>query len=1164
MKKKITLALLSLMLILSVSATVIFAQDQSVAARQGGEYTLVLEMYTVDNYTEGVVVKEPNGSQAEVNGGTFLVKTTGTYEIVYTDGTVKYLYSYAKRIPSEFEYSSVLESEYTAGEIVRLPKAIIKNPVKTYTEYDVIVCADGTEVAKITTEIPQNGYPFKIPKAGDYTVSYVYTDVFGTEESDELSFSAVDGKILVIESELPEQISFGESLTLSAYGYYKEKQYVSKITAKTPSGKTEQIAGRKYTPEERGEYEFVYAADIEGETVSQTRKVFVEYTYRSLLGNYIGITDVQSGVQLPDYSQYSGKATLVRASSSGSSFMYSKVINLREFDKSESLIEFEMYSDGAAEASAVQVTLIDVYNEANTLTVYWWANPWSTNMSYMLVRCNGLSLGRDNESGSNLPRGENDFGTNARNTFSGYKNKNSLPFNFQYDYRDKAVYSYVLDINAQYNILDLDNEKEIPQANLWSGFTADLVLMKVEFVTNNNAGMYITKLAGEDMCGDVIVAPKDDNLLCLTSEYEILPDGAVGYSYRLPTVLGSNAAMGEFDVTQKLYCCEEEISSQISDGVFVPKSAGEYKVEFSAQDFFGNVVTKTMEFTVNEKPNEISFDLSDDQSVVITQNYVVPPISATGGSGKIDVTAEVYFDKELLTPDINNRYAIEKFGALELVVTAKDFIGYTYSQTYKIDIEKNYFYADISGVPDAVRAGSTITFPTMKAIDYNTDTVYETALYINGTELEDASYVVPENIASLELRYTVKGFDDGEKDKVFTVKVIPKTIENQHDFLIYENAETAYLDPGLYFKPNGKEFSLKMPYPVPMENLVLGFSVNDFEKDFDSLQIVFTDYYAASERVVLSISDLKEGKALLDINGNQNSTEIEYYQNIYNSAVGMDGLDVSFEGKQYNSFEFVFKNENCRVRNASGRTLAIIDTLENGDNFGGFSSGLVRVEFRLQGISGEASFILSKVGNQLFNYYINDVDYVDKDNNGALLLSEPFDRSDRKIGETLVIPAAKAYDVLQQEAIVFLTVTAPDGKAICSNVSIEKDYEVILDQYGSYSVKYVTTDSVGRSSTTTYRVKVIDEIAPTLQVDGKYEEIVAVGTEITLYGATANDNVDGEIDVEIMILRPDSKLLVVNAGDRYTFAERGLYTVIYRAVDEQYNITRTEYKIEVR
>lgn len=1149
--------------VLCCSVSLFAAQGAGTQTVSGEDYSLVLEMYEIENYSAGVKVTDPNGKEVSAEDDSFLVETSGTYTIAYPSGTCVLLHSYIRRVPSSFRYGAQLEEEYIAGETILLPKAFIENEICDYTEYKVTVSADGQTIEEITTEIPAGGKSYRIPKAGNYTIAYTYTDVFGVEESDELFFAAKDEKIVFLDSELPAQISYGDSLTVSAYGYYRETQYVTKNTVLTPSGILSDVAGRKYTPTERGEYTFTFTANIEGEQISQTRKVFVEYTTESLFANAIGITDVSSGAALPAYSQMTGNSTLIRASSSGSSIMYNKVIDLTEFGKDDNLIEFEMYSDGVAEASAVQVTLIDVYNEANTLTVYWWANPWSTNMSYMLVRCNGLSLGRDNESGSNLPRGENDFGTNSRNTFSGYKNKNSLPFNFQYDYKEKAVYSYVLSENDQYNILDLDNAAEIPQANLWSGFTADLVLMKIEFVQNNNAGMYITELAGEDMGSGVLVTPKDDNLLCLTSEYETLPDGAVGYPYRLPSVLEQNAALGELSVARKLFFGEEEISAQISNGRFTPASAGEYAVEFSAKDAFGNTVVKRMEFTVNEKPNPISFDIDENQSVQIMGYYSVPEIVAAGGSGNIETLAEVYMNGELLSPDINNRYKIEEEGELELRVTATDFLGYSYTQNYPVEITKNLVYIDISGVPDAVRAGSTVTFPSATAYDYNADSELPTKFYVNGAEA-DLRYTVPEDAESLLLRYTINEGLAGEESREYTVKVIPKTIQNQHDFLIFENADVLYLDPGIVFTPgNTEDFSLKAPYPLPVDKLNLSFSVNENAKGFGAVEIVLTDYYHAEERVVLSVSEIAGQTAKLSVNGGA-ATEISYYENTYLYSYGMGDKEEEYLGKKYDTFEFVFRNNDCRVQNASGKTLAMIDSLENGDRFRGFSSGLIRLEIRLADITGYSQLVLSGIGNQLFNYHINGADFLDKDNIGALLFSDPISDTDVKIDTEFTVPAAQAYDVLQQTSSVTLTVTDPNGNAVCKDIAVDEDYTFRLSEYGGYSVQYTTVDSIGRTASVSYRITAIDEIAPVLSVSGSYAAEAAVNDAIAILGASAVDNVDEEVAINIFVRRPDSRLIVVRAGENYTFTEKGDYTVVYLAIDSQYNVARREFSIKVK
>ena len=112
-------------------------------------------------------------------------------------------------------------------------------------------------------------------------------------------------------------------------------------------------------------------------------------------------------------------------------------------------------------------------------------------------------------------------------------------------------------------------------------------------------------------------------------------------------------------------------------------------------------------------------------------------------------------------------------------------------------------------------------------------------------------------------------------------------------------------------------------------------------------------------------------------------------------------------------------------------------------------------------------------------------------------------------------------------------------------------------------MQYKTTDGLGKTSTFVYSVNVQDEIPPQLEVNGKYADTMKVGGKVTIHSATASDNVDEEIQVKILVRKPDSSLVVVSAGDVYRFEEAGTYVIVYMALDGQYNMARSEFTIKV-
>ncbi len=91
---------------------------------------------------------------------------------------------------------------------------------------------------------------------------------------------------------------------------------------------------------------------------------------------------------------------------------------------------------------------------------------------------------------------------------------------------------------------------------------------------------------------------------------------------------------------------------------------------------------------------------------------------------------------------------------------------------------------------------------------------------------------------------------------------------------------------------------------------------------------------------------------------------------------------------------------------------------------------------------------------------------------------------------------------------------------------------------GSYTLTYTATDAAGNTSNATRTVTVADTIAPIITVTGESNITLAIGTDYTDTGASANDAVDGEVTVS-------------TTGNVENTA--GTYTLTYTATDSAGN-----------
>lgn len=153
-------------------------------------------------------------------------------------------------------------------------------------------------------------------------------------------------------------------------------------------------------------------------------------------------------------------------------------------------------------------------------------------------------------------------------------------------------------------------------------------------------------------------------------------------------------------------------------------------------------------------------------------------------------------------------------------------------------------------------------------------------------------------------------------------------------------------------------------------------------------------------------------------------------------------------------------------------------------------------------------------------------------------------------GQTLTLPLATAND--ETDGSVEVTVTA-EGATVTKDT---QGYVFTAEEAGTYSVVYSAQDATGNKAQQTITVTVVaDEVAPVITfAEGKQNSYtVTAGQTLTLPLATATDNVDGEVNVEVSVTTKGAT--VTKATDGYTFASvtAGSYQVSYYAIDEAEN-----------
>ena len=208
-------------------------------------------------------------------------------------------------------------------------------------------------------------------------------------------------------------------------------------------------------------------------------------------------------------------------------------------------------------------------------------------------------------------------------------------------------------------------------------------------------------------------------------------------------------------------------------------------------------------------------------------------------------------------------------------------------------------------------------------------------------------------------------------------------------------------------------------------------------------------------------------------------------------------------------------------------------------------------------------FALKKVNNQPF--FTTEIDGVKQRFDDVyapnIFILEEADYDNLTLGETAVVSAAAAYDVLSPVTNISVTITKPDGTVVLDEGSCETAIPVSLDMLGRWTVEYNADGGNGLFSTQqriTFNIK--DTTAPKIHVNGDVPSDAKTGEETTFPSAFVFDNVTQNCAYYIIIVEPDGMRRVAEDG-KFTFTETGKHIVQYYAYDDAMNVARVSYEI---
>lgn len=852
-------------------------------------------------------------------------------------------------------------------------------------------------------------------------------------------------------------------------------------------------------------------------------------------------TSVQRGYRLPE--EIGGDVgVLFTGETYGTSVLYTNVVNLN--DLTGDVVRFEAPLTERFGTAGFEVTMVDLYNPENRLSVTWSEAeniPWATRVT---VGYQGVSLGRNNQLGKITIDSSGAIITS--NNFSGRFSEAAgyahEAFSFRFDADTSEVFIDPIYPGSEYLLLNAEESLG------FEGFTTGEVLLEFRFLKLKNVGgVVFTQIGGRNMPGGVTAQPSNCIRVETEPEYyeDALPAGVVGKDYPIPKVVPGDGIRADFDVSMSLMKNGRDVSALLNENktLFLPNEAGEYILTYTAKDINGFPAERVFHIRIGTDYEEISLLLQDEEEDWLFGAYRgLPVVSASGGCGKILLDYTYYYNGNEISADANGEIRLTEPGEIKVVAKATDYLGITEEKEWDFAVKE---YARISleeAMPLGVQAGTELNIPVFTAFDEQGNTL-ETRVLVNGEQVTGNTVSVSEE-ESFEV--CLQGLSGGKvvAEKIFSVETFAVGEEDPAGYILAEGFSKTNDRLGVKLESATGNGKIVLPNPISVEEIYFDIVGVAGSSNYEYLDLRLTDSLDDQVSVTLRICPAAGG-TVVRARGADGDFTVSY------------GTDAVLDDGNYVFCMFDGKTGILYDSSAAKEYLRVAYT-DNGHLFTGFASGEVFAEIVLGNGSEGCAFCLRQLSNQRFAYSRNW-----SDRSGPVIyLKGSISAEKYSLGTKIELPAAQATDVLQRSSTVTLTVTAPSGKNILDKASVDGVHSFTMEEYGSYRVAYLATDAAGQETLKSYTLECVDTEVPKLTVNGTFEPEYDLGAEVILPDFSATDNLT-DVEAYILICTPGRTWNSYSAGDKYRFSETGTYRIVYYARDAAYNLTRKEFEINV-
>lgn len=854
----------------------------------------------------------------------------------------------------------------------------------------------------------------------------------------------------------------------------------------------------------------------------------------------------------------------IKSSISGATFTYKYPLRMDKLSKDTSLIElYALYGSEYSNVTAINITLTDTENALNSFSWRYYKN--DNGATYCLINYSGRNIAWSTEGTSaGVYVWENKYGAYTPNMCFGQPSSTEnyeRPFSAFMDYAEMMLYCSYGSTNRP--ILDLDDVNCVGKGGVWGGFKNDTAYLSVSFELDaaKIGGVIVKSVLGYNLDGgfdneDSYDAPTVT--FEIPDEYlEVMPNGAVGVGYPLPSVYANDWFFGECsseDVSISVFDSENnDVSNLIVNGEFKAEKTGEYTIRYTAKNAMKSSV-KDLKFNVVDDLNPIVIvqTSSFGEPVILTQ-VALPSVEVYGGTGTVTVEESLEYNGQEVAINNSRTVYLDKSGTISLKVSAKGYSGEPTVRYFTLVIPESTVLS-VSSMPMILQSDTSVVFPEAKAYDSLTKTSVSYTISVNGVQLNsNRTYFVPsiEDIETGQLTVVYKASTDayGETEKTFVIPVVDAMFTPK-DIMVAKSGSVAVQDSSsaLILTTEQSNSEVNWAYPIvtgsasvnPKINISGIVEENSVKStDYDYIDVTFANYENTSETMFVRIykdCDAGSNMSYVQINGAGEKYLVDGNLKIPNSVVTFY-LNTA-KGYLYDSVKFT---PICAVSD--------------------YTANVSIVGFRFGKVYGDAGISISQISNQSLgsssSWYDNTAPVISF--NKEMLTNMNANR-----GKTFEIPATFAYDMLSYGSTVSVSVKSPDGTVILTADDLSNGVNFVTEQTGKYQLTFTAKDTSGNQLRARYFVHSYDDVSPVITVKKSVKSTITVGSSVTIPKATVKDNIDESCSLTVFVRNlNDYNVEEVTMNKKYKFTAVGTYEITYLACDSDYNFTELVITVKV-